>query len=60
VRYQEDFTGEMNSALDELEDLEFLYAYDRQREEYTLKEEEKFEEDEKMRKEVVDILQGRG
>jgi hypothetical protein len=46
--FQHDFFSEINSCLEELGDLEFLYAQGPQFEEYTLKEQKKFDEEEKI------------
>jgi hypothetical protein len=50
--FQHDFFTEINNILDELEDLEFIYAHGAQFEEYKLKEQQKFDEEEKTKEEA--------
>jgi hypothetical protein len=56
---QQDFFAKMNNMFEVLEDLEFLYAHGEQFEEYTLKEEQKFDEDEKLLLAVPFTKEGR-
>jgi hypothetical protein len=50
--FQQDFLSEINNMLEELDDLEFIYAHGAQFKGYKLREQHKFDEDKTTRKEA--------
>jgi hypothetical protein len=54
--FQHDYFAEINKILEELEDIEFLYAHGAQFEEYKMKEQHKFDEEDTTRQEVRDCF----